>query len=390
VQDPKDGDGRLVECERLGFVCGAADARKVAGRVTYEIAMIAAPSVVWTPLPQDFVHESLAVVERTILLGGGGQYVGSDTPAPPAVLELTIADDRAQAGAFWDLPATLPSRPDAGPRPLDDAGPAMVSAASVGGGAVAVVMIRASADFPGCLGGWYHPLGSESWEYLGSASSESDIGANDRVGIGDRVLVTSDSESEQIFVLARSGKMDDVSWPGGAVTRTTWRHGHVKLPDGVRTSNTSDASISMSGRWIALRGALAASMRDCVLVYENVPGWSLTLRLDYPGFRVEATTITDAWLVVLESDNGVARLRWRRAITGEDRYLAIGQGRTTLDVLGDRALLTQDTRALVVDLARGVLTHNIQRGGASRLSNGKLAPGFAVFVEEGKIGVAAL
>jgi len=36
-------------------------------------------------------------------------------------------------------------------------------------------------------------------------------------------------------------------------------------------------------------------------------------------------------------------VRWRRAITGEDRYLAIGQGRTTLDVLGDRALLTQDT-----------------------------------------------
>jgi len=65
--------------------------------------------------------------------------------------------------------------------------------------------------------------------------------------------------------------------------------------------------------------------------------------------------------VVLESDNGVARVRWRRAITGEHRYLAIGQGRTTLDVLGDRALLTQDTRALVVDLARGVLTHNIQR-----------------------------
>ncbi len=69
----------------------------------------------------------------------------------------------------------------------------------------------------------------------------------------------------------------------------------------------------------------------------------LVLCLDYPGFRVEATTITDAWLVVLESDNGIARVRWRRAITGEDRYLAIGQGRTTLDVLGDRALLTQDT-----------------------------------------------
>ena len=352
--------------------------------------MIAAPSVVWTPLPPDFVHESLAVVERTILLGGGGHYVGSDTPVPPSVLEIAIADDRAQVGAFWDLPAALPSRLDAEPLPLDEVGPAMVSAAFVGGRAVAVVMIRASADFPGCLGGWLHPLGSESREYIGSASSESDIGANDHVGIADRVLVTSESESEEIFVIARSGKMDDVRWPGGAVTRTTWRHGHVKLPDGVRTSNTSDASISPSGRWIAVRGDLTSNMRDCVLVYENGPGWPLTLRLDYPGFRVEATTVTDAWLVVLESDNGVARLRWRTAIAGEDHYLEIGQGPTTLDVLGDRALVTQGARALVIDLARGVLTHNIQRGGATRLSNGKLAPGFAVFAEEGKIGVAAL
>ncbi len=352
--------------------------------------MIAAPSVNWTPLPPDFVHESLAVVERTILLGGGGQYVGSDTPVPPAVLEIAIADDRAQVRAFWDLPAVLASRPNSGPRRFDDAGPAMVSAAYVGGRAVSVVMISNSVDFAGCLGGWYHPLGDEYWDYIGSASTESDIGANDHVGIGDRVLVTSESESDELFIVERSGEMADVSWPGCAVTRTTWRPRHVKLPDGVRTSTTSDASISPSARWIALRGDQTSTMRDCVLVYESGPGWPLKLRLDYPGFRVEATMVTDAWLVVLESDNGIARLRWRTAITGEDRYLEIGQGPTTLDVLGDRALLTQGTRALVVDLARGVLTHNIQRGGATQLSNGKLARDFAVFAEEGKIGVAPL
>ncbi len=352
--------------------------------------MIAAPSVVWTPLPRDFVHESLAAVERTVLLGGGGQYVGSDVPVPPAVLEMAIEDGRAHVRGFWDLPAVLPSRPDSEPRRFDDAGPAMVSAAYVGGHAVSVVMIRNSADFAGCLGGWYHPLDSESWEYIGSASTESDIGANEHVGIGDRVLVTSESESDGIYIVERSGKMDDVSWPGGAVTRTTWRPCHVRLPDSVRTSTTSDASIAPSGRWIALRGDLTSRMRDCVLVYERGPGWPLKLRLDYPGFRVEAAMVTDAWLVILESDNGVVRLRWRTAISGEDRYLEIGQGPTTLDVHGDRALLTQGARALVVDLARGVLTHNIQRGGAILLSNGKLAPGFAVFAEEGKIGVVAL
>lgn len=352
--------------------------------------MIAAPSVNWTPLPPDFVHQSLAVVERTILLGGGGQDEGSDTPVPPAVLEIAIADGRAQVRGFWDLPAVLASRPNTVPRRFDDAGPAMVSAAYVGGRAVSVVMISNSVDFAGCLGGWYHPLDSEYWEYIGSASPESDIGANEHVGIGDGVLVTSESESNQIFIVERASKMDDVIWSGREATRTTWRPRHVSLPDGVHTSTTSDASISPTGRWIALRGDQTSTMRDCVLVYENGPGWPLKLRLDYPGYRVEATRVTDAWLVVLESDNGLARLRWRTAISGEDRYLEIGQEPTTLDVLGDRALLTQGTRALVVDLARGVLTHNIQRGGAIQLSNGKLAPGFAVFAEEGKVGVAPL
>ncbi len=61
---------------------------------------IVAPSAVWTPLPADFVHESLAVVDRTILLGGGGQYVSSGPAVPPAVLELSIDQGRARVGPF--------------------------------------------------------------------------------------------------------------------------------------------------------------------------------------------------------------------------------------------------------------------------------------------------
>jgi hypothetical protein len=344
--------------------------------------------VVWTPLPADFVHESLAVVDRTILLGGGGQYVGSGLAVPPAVLELRIDQGRALVGPFWKFPAPMPGRSRVGSVPFEEAGPALVSASKVGGAAVSTVMIRSSADFPGCFGGWYHPLGTETWEYIGSASTESDIDANTRMGIADGVLVTCESESSELFVVERHRAMGDVTWPSGVVTRSCWRPRHIELP---RDVTTSGASVASSGRWVALIGEQASRMRDGVLVHERgSTGWALALQLDYPGFRVASVEVTDRWLVVLESHRGAARLRWRQAITGEDRYLELDDYDTSLDVLGDRALVTQGHRALVVDLVEGIITHNIQRGGVAQLGDGRLAPGFAVFALADKVGVAPL
>lgn len=349
---------------------------------------IAAPSVVWTPLPAGFVHESLAVVDRTILLGGGGQYVGSGPAVPPAVLELRIDQGRVLVGPFWKLPAPLPGRSNVESVPFEESGPALVSASKVGSAAVSTVMVRFSSDFSGCLGGWYHPLGTETWEYIGSASTETDIGANDQIGIADGVLVTSECESSELFVVERRGVLGDVTWPSGVVTRSCWRPRHIELPEDVTTSG---ASVASSGRWIALRGERSSRMRDSVLVYERGPtGWALALELDYPGFRVASVEVTDRWLVVLESNRGAARLRWRQAITGEDRYLELDDYDTSLAVLGDRALVTQGHRALVVDLVEGIITHNIQRGGVAQLGDGRLAPDFAVFALAGKVGVALL
>lgn len=349
---------------------------------------IAAPNVVWTSLPAGFVHESLAVVDRTILLGGGGQYVGSGTAVPPAVLELRIDQGRVLMESFWKLPAPLPGRSNAGCVPFDESGPALVSASKVGDAAVSTVMIRFSADFSGCLGGWYHPLGTDTWEYIGSASTETDIGANDQIGIGDGVLATSECESSELFVVERHRVEGDVRWPNYLVTRSCWRPRHIELPEGVTTSG---ASVASSGRFVALRGEQSSRMRDGVLVYERGPsGWALALQLDYPGFRVVSVEVTDRWLVVLESNRGAVRLRWRRAITGEDRYLELDDYETSLDVLGDRALVTQGHRALVIDLAFGTITHNIQRGGVVKLGEGKLTPEFAVFALADKVGVAPL
>ncbi len=311
---------------------------------------IAAPNVVWTPLPAGFVHESLAVVDRTILLGEGSlRGLGAGRASCRA-----RAEDRPgtrAGGAVLEAPAPLPGRSNVESVPFEESGPALVSTSKVGSAVVSTVMIRFSSDFPGCLGGWYHPLGTEIWEYIGSASTETDIDANDQIGIADGVLVTSESESSELFVVERRGVVGDVTWPSGVVTRSCWRPRHIELPEDVTTSG---ASVASSGRWIALRGEQSSRMRDGVLVYERGPtGWALALQLDYPGFRVASVEVTDRWLVVLESNRGAARLRWRQAITGEDRYLELDDYDTSLDVLGDRALVTQGHRALVVDLVEG-------------------------------------
>lgn len=346
-----------------------------------------APSVAWTPLPASFEPASFAVVGPIVLIGGGGQYVGSGTPVPPAVLELRIEQGQVVPGVFWKLPAWPPS-PQLARTPLESAGPALVSAATVGSTALSVVMIQASADDAGCLGGWLHPLGTLEWDYIGSASSETDIGANEDVGIADGVLAASESESSELFLVERSNSLADVTWPSGVITRTVWRPRHVSLPDDVTSSRPC---VSPSGAWVAMRGVETDRMRDCVLVYERSgTGCTLALRLQYPGFRIVEIRITDEWLVVLERLGEGARLRWRRAIDGEDQHMELGPGHTGLDVLGDRALVSQGSRALVIDLARGVLTHNIQRGGGSELRGGKLAPGYAVFVADDQVGAAPL
>jgi len=350
---------------------------------------VLAPSVVWTALPAGFGWRSAAAVSQVLLLGGGGQSVAPGGPAsPPTVLAFEVAEPPVLQGP-WKLPTELPANPHVEPIPFDELGPAMVSAAMVDGAPVATVMVQLSWDFGGCMGGWLHPVGSHEWDFIGSASEESDIGANDPVGIAPDALVTQEDEGDRLFVVTRHPQLAEVAWPQGMVTRTHWRPQHIDLPEGLTMAG--GASLSPNGRWVGVVASDEQRMRHAVLLYA-LRGDVLTLveRFAYSGYHVEGLALTDDWIAIVEKVHGDRRLRWREVVVGADRYLEVGDLEATLSVDGSRALLTQGHRALVVDLARGVLTHNIQRGGVAQLGWGMLVPGFAVFALPDKVGAVAL
>ncbi|MEQ9495303.1 MAG: hypothetical protein RIT81_00560 [Deltaproteobacteria bacterium] len=349
------------------------------------------PHLEWTALPEDFEPYTFAAATDVVLVGGLDKR-GAEPE--PAVFELRIANDRAERVDYWQLPDELPGSTRAG-ETWRTAGPANVSAAAIDGRVLTTVMIRLSHDFAGSIGGWYHPMETDAWEYVASPSPDSDIDVSARMGIGRDVLTASESGEGEIFVVTRSDRAEDVKWPNYRTTRSFWRPSVVQVPDGLSTDDDAGpVDVSESGRWVALRVSNDPRMRDGVMVFERTgETWRVADRIDYPGYRVSSVAVTDRWIVILERNGQDSRLRWRKVGGGADDFIELEIPSVGLHVLGDRALITQGTRSLVFDLTTGHLTHNIQGQrppGNYTLGGGRLAGDHAVFVTDDEVGVARL
>lgn len=344
----------------------------------------------WTAIPAELNPHTFAAASDVILVGGVLRRARSE----PAVLQLRVEAGRAVVGDYWDLPDQLPQSPYVEPMDWRDGGAARVSAASVGEHVWSTVMIELEQSM-GCLGGWFHPVGSTDWEYVGSAAPDADLEVSRKTGIGRDLLAMAESGGEGVLFLAtRARHREEVSWPQEVTEPSFWRPASVTLPEGLRVDDDGPPiEASPSGNWVALRVVNPPRMRDGVVLYERaVEGWRLAQRLDYPGYHVSAVAVTDDWLVILERQgHHGSRLRWRPVAADHDEYLELEIPSIGLHVLGARALVTQGGRAFVIDLRRGVLTHQVEGvppAGQWTLDGGRLLPDHAVFVTEHRVGVA--
>ncbi len=354
--------------------------------------------IAWTELPAELRPHTFAAAADVVLVGGilhgGLERGGASRDREPAVLQLRVQDGPAVVGDYWQLPDELPQSPNVEPMDWREGGAARVSAAPVDGRVWSTVMIELD-ESSGCLGGWFHPVGSADWEYVGGAAPDADLEVSRRVGIGRDLLASAESGDEALFLVSRAGRQEDVRWPGYVNGPSYWRPHTHPLPDGLKTDDDGPpVEASPSGRWVAVRVVNEPRMRDGVLLYERSgAGWRLAQRIDYPGYRVSDVAVTDDWLVILEHEGDASRLRWRPVGGEEDDHLELQIPSVGLHVLGERALVTQGGRAFVLDLRRGVLTHHIEGvppTGQWTLDGGRLVPGHAVFVTERRVGVAPI